>query len=374
MYYNYRMFLHTPALMKCGIVGLPNVGKSTLFNALTATASAQAANFPFCTIEPNIGTVCVPDPRLQQLAKCAGSQTIIPTKLTFVDIAGLVRGASQGEGLGNQFLSHIRDVDVIIQVVRCFENDDIIHVAGKVDPLDDIKTIETELILADMQSVEKRLGKKKPDDMHPLLIKAQQTLDQGLFASNTSWTAAERPLLEHLNLLTLKPIIYVGNCDESLPGKRLEDILRDPCIARLHQHATQTQRPMLIVCNQLEAELASFDPQERQEYLATLGQPETGLDKIIRCAYDTLGLMTYFTAGPKEVRAWTVSQEATAWDAAGVIHTDFQKGFIRAEVVSFDDYVRLGSVAKAKEEGRWYSHGKEYKVQDGDVILFRFNV
>jgi ribosome-binding ATPase len=360
------------ASMKCGIVGLPNVGKSTLFNALTRTASAQAANYPFCTIEPNIGTVCVPDPRLQALQACVGSQTLIPAQLTFVDIAGLVRGASQGEGLGNQFLGHIRTVDAIVHVVRCFSHDEIIHVEGSLDPIRDIDTIETELALADLDSIDKRLAKKKPDPNAALLEKARQLLVAGQWASQASWTAAEQPLLGQLDLLTLKPVIYVCNVSEETLAKA--DPQEDPMVQVVARRAEASGRSYLVVCSQLEAELASLDEASQRELLGQVGQSQTGLDKLVRCAYDTLGLMTYFTAGPKEVRAWTLSRKASAYDAAGCIHTDFQRGFIRAEVVAYDDYIRLGGSVKAREEGRLRSEGKEYPVQDGDVILFRFNV
>lgn len=354
--------------MECGIVGLPNVGKSTLFNALTATATAQAANYPFCTIEPNVGTVCVPDHRLSALALCTGAPLEIPTQLTFVDIAGLVKGASQGEGLGNQFLGHIRKVDAIIQVVRCFEHDDIIHVSGKVDPLRDIDIIETELMLADLQSIENRLAKKKQDELFPLLKKAQDILGQGKWACKAPWTPQEAEQLHRLDLLTLKPMIYVCNISET-PENNSPDL-----VASVEKYGQETGRPVIIVCNQLEADLAEFDAQEREVFLKEAGQTQTGLTKIIQCAYEVLGLTTYFTAGPKEIRAWTIQKGATSFDAAGVIHTDFQKGFIRAEVVAYDDYVASGSIAKAKEDGKWRSEGKDYLVNDGDVILFRFNV
>lgn len=352
--------------MECGIVGLPNVGKSTLFNALTATASAQAANYPFCTIEPNIGTVCVPDERLGLLAQKTGSATLVPTQLTFVDIAGLVRGASQGEGLGNQFLNHIRQVDAILQVVRCFEDENVIHVAGEVNPLSDIEIIETELMLADLQSLENRLSRKKKDEFHPLLEKAHATLAQGRFAIEAPWDEQEAKIVHRLDLLTLKPIVYICNTTEGNPDEGL--------IAQVKAHAAPLKRPVIVVCNELESQMAILSPQERQEFLTSLGMKETGLAQVIRAAYDILGLLTFFTAGPKEVRAWTVLKDATAFDAAGVIHTDFQKGFIRAEVISYDNYVSCSSVAKLKEEGKVRLEGKEYRVQDGDVMLFRFNV
>jgi GTP-binding protein YchF len=352
--------------MECGIVGLPNVGKSTLFNALTATASAQAANYPFCTIEPNIGTVCVPDERLALLAEKAGSATVVPTQLTFVDIAGLVRGASQGEGLGNQFLSHIRQVDAILQVVRCFEDENVIHVAGEVNPLSDIDIIETELMLADLQSLENRLSRKKKDEFHSLLEKAHAALSQGRFASEAAWDEQEKLIVHRLDLLTLKPIVYICNISENHTDEAL--------IAQVKAHAAPLKRPVIVVCNELESQMAVLSPPERSEFLTSLGIKETGLDQVIRAAYDILGLSTFFTAGPKEVRAWTVLKNASAFDAAGVIHTDFQKGFIRAEVISYQNYASCTSVAKLKEEGKVRLEGKEYRVQDGDVMLFRFNV
>jgi len=352
--------------MECGIVGLPNVGKSTLFNALTATASAEAANYPFCTIEPNIGTVCVPDERLALLAEKAGSSTLVPTQLTFVDIAGLVRGASQGEGLGNQFLSHIRQVDAILQVVRCFEDENVIHVAGKVDPLNDIETIETELMLADLQSLENRLSRKKKDEFHPLLEKAHGALSQGRFSSEANWDEQEKKVVHRLDLLTMKPIVYICNTSENHTDETLID--------QVKAHAAPLKRPVIVVCNELESQMSVLSPQERQEFLTSLGLKETGLSQVIRAAYDILGLLTFFTAGPKEVRAWTVLKDASAFDAAGAIHTDFQRGFIRAEVISYHNYVSCSSVAKLKEEGKVRLEGKEYRVQDGDVMLFRFNV
>jgi GTP-binding protein YchF len=353
--------------MKCGIVGLPNVGKSTLFNALTQTALAEAANYPFCTIEPNIGTVCVPDPRLHQLALCASSATVIPTQLTFMDIAGLVRGASKGEGLGNQFLNHIRNVDAIVHVVRCFQDEQVIHVEGSINPLSDIQTIETELILADLESVERRLEKKKPDPYHDLLVKALHVLEKGYPARSGAWTPSDIQQWPCLGLLTLKPMVYVCNVSE--------DGQKDQPLAQVVQaYAAERNSPCVVVCNQIEAELSCFDEEERKAYLEQMGQSETGLAKIIRSAYQTLDLQTYFTVGPKEARAWTIPVNATAFDAAGCIHTDFQRGFIRAEVVSFQDYVTYKTYARLKEEGKVRLEGKDYIVADGDVIVFRFNV
>lgn len=354
--------------MDCGIVGLPNVGKSTLFNALTATADAQAANYPFCTIEPNKGTVCVPDSRLQGLACHAGSAAVVPTQLTFVDIAGLVKGASQGEGLGNQFLSHIRQVDALVQVVRCFEGE-IIHVAGRIDPLADIATVETELMLADLQSLEGRLGRKRgSDELRPLLEKAYATLSEGKWARAAAWEDHEKQAWPILNLLTLKPMVYVCNVGE-------EDLLSDNVwVRQVREHAAQEGHKVLTVCSQLEAEVSLLPPSEQQEFLSAVGIKETGLSQIIRTTYELLDLMTFFTVGPKEARAWTIPKGSTAFDAAGVIHTDFQKGFIRAEVIGYGEYMECESSTKAKEEGKIRSEGKQYKVQDGDIILFRFNV
>ena len=351
--------------MECGIVGLPNVGKSTFFNALTATADAQAANYPFCTIEPNVGTVCVPDARLAVLAKQAKSSTIIPTQLTFVDIAGLVRGASQGEGLGNQFLSHIRKVDAILHVVRCFEDENVVHVSGVGHPLEDIAIVETELMLADLQSVENRLDRKKKDELFPLLQKAHQVLSQGKFARTALWEPQEQALFKRLDLLTLKPMVYVCNVAENRANPSW--------VAQVQAHGEKTHHVALPLCNQLEAELAPLLEEERSAYLRVLGMEETGLSQIVRAVAQELGLISFFTVGPKEARAWTLSKGATALDAAGVIHTDFQKGFIRAEVIHYLDYVTYGP-AKIKEEGKLRLEGREYPVQDGDVMHFRFNV
>lgn len=350
--------------MKCGIVGLPNVGKSKLFNALTSTARAQASNYPFCTIDPNIGTVAVPDKRLEVLAEKTKASRIIPADLTFVDIAGLVKGASKGEGLGNQFLSHIRQVDAILHVVRCFEGD-IIHVEGRVNPVEDIDIIETELMLADLQSVEQRLAKKKGDLFSPLLKKAYDVLCQGEFASTASWEKQDKE--QQLGLLTLKPMIYVCNTEEE-KEKSLH------FVEKVNKKAEEHGRPCLTLCHHLEAELAAFSAEEKRAFLQTLGWQEPGIDQVIRTSYAMLGLITFFTAGPKEVRAWTIANGTSAAEAAGVIHTDFQRGFIRAEIISYNDYVLYGNSGRAKEEGKMRSEGKDYIVQDGDVILFRFNV
>jgi GTP-binding protein YchF len=353
--------------MKCGLVGLPNVGKSTLFNAFMQTAVAQAANYPFCTIEPNVGTVCVPDYRLKELAQRAKSETCVPTQITFVDIAGLVKGASKGEGLGNQFLNHIRNVDAILHVVRCFEGD-VIHVANRIDPLDDIDTLETELMLADLQSLENRLAKKKLSPYHALLEKALAPLQNGHFASTAHWTDQEKKLWPCLDLLTLKPMIYVCNVAENdVKGQ-------SGLCGKVKAYAQSFNRDVIALCNQLESEISSFSPQDQSLYLSSFGLESTGLDHLIRSSYHTLNLITFFTAGPKEVRAWTIDNGGTAFDAAGAIHTDFQKGFIRAEVISYGDYVSHDSLANIKESGKIRSEGRDYSVQDGDVMLFRFNV
>lgn len=347
--------------MNCGIIGFPNVGKSTLFNALTATASAQAANYPFCTIEPNVGTVCVPDDRLSELAKRTLSSNIIPTQLSFVDIAGLVKGASQGEGLGNQFLTHIRQVDALLHVVRCFAGD-VVHVSGRVDPLDDIAIIETELMLADLQSLEKRLSKKKQvDDQLPFLKKAYDALSNGLFAS-----AVWQPEYPQLDLLTLKPMIYICNVGEDDLRAEIEWVSKVKAATR--------GRAVLTVCNQVEAEIALLPIIDQQSFLTAMGLKETGLSQIIRTTYEVLNLITFFTAGPKEVRAWPLLKGSTAFDAAGCIHTDFQKGFIRAEVIGYADYVAHNTAQAVKEAGKMRLEGKDYIMHDGDVVMFRFNV
>jgi GTP-binding protein YchF len=352
--------------MKCGIVGLPNVGKSTLFNALTQTAAAEAANYPFCTIEPNTGTVCVPDERLEHLAHRDGSRTIVPTQLTFVDIAGLVRGASQGEGLGNKFLGHIRTVDAIIQVVRCFHDENIVHVGGTIDPLSDIGIVETELMLADLQSLEARLGRKKKDESHPLLVKAHAMLQKGQWARHIQWEMHEKEGAQQLDLLTSKPVIYVCNISESNPDMAL--------VQRVQDYAKSVGCQSVVLCNELEAQIAQVAEAERQELLESMGMTQTGLATMVRTAYDVLGLLTFFTSGPKEVHAWTVQCGATAPEAAGVIHTDFQRGFIRAEVVDYASYIACGSDQKVRDEGKKRLEGKEYRVVDGDVMHFLFNV
>jgi GTP-binding protein YchF len=359
---------------KCGIVGLPNVGKSTLFNALTQTAAAEAANYPFCTIEPNVGDVGVPDPRLARLAEVAGSAQIIPTRLTFVDIAGLVRGASKGEGLGNQFLAHIREVDAVAYVLRCFEDEDIAHVEGRIDPISDADTVETELMIADMESLEKRReplakkatsGDKEARAQVALMDKALALVSAGKPARLAALTPEEERPFRQLQLLTAKPVVYVCNVDEaSIGGNALS--------AKVAERAKAEGAGCVIICAKLEAELAALEPAERAEYLEQLGLREPGLNALIREGYRVLDLLTFFTVGPKEARAWTVTAGAKAPRAAGTIHTDFEKGFIRAETIAYDDYVGLGGEQGAKAAGKMRLEGKEYLVRDGDVMLFRF--
>ncbi|MEO1569135.1 MAG: redox-regulated ATPase YchF [Pseudomonadota bacterium] len=362
---------------KCGIVGLPNVGKSTLFNALTQTAAAQAANYPFCTIEPNVGEVAVPETRLKALAEIAGSKEIIPARMNFVDIAGLVAGASKGEGLGNQFLANIRETDAIAYVLRCFEDDDITHVAGKVDPLADLETVETELMLSDLESLEKRKagvqkkahsGDKEAKAQLALIDKALAELGEGRPARYAQVSADERRAWQMLQLLTAKPVLYIANVDE---GSAADG---NDYSARIVAHAETEDAPCVVISAQIESEMALLDDEERSEYLESIGLEEPGLNRLIHAGYALLGLQTYFTAGPKETRAWTIPVGATAPQAAGVIHGDFEKGFIRAETIAFDDYVACGGETPAKEAGKMRAEGKDYVVKDGDVLHFRFNV
>jgi len=363
---------------RCGIVGLPNVGKSTLFNALTETAAAQAANYPFCTIEPNVGRVAVPDPRLDAIARIAKSAQEIETQLEFVDIAGLVRGASKGEGLGNQFLGNIREVDAIVHVLRCFEGGDVTHVEGRVDPIADAETVETELMLADLESLEKRVpalvkkaqqGDKEAKAQASVLGQALELLRDSKPARLTQPRDAEEKLaLDRAQLLTAKPVLYVCNVDE---GDAAEGNTHS---ARVFERARAENARAVIVSAAIEAEIVTMAPEDRGEFLADLGLEETGLARVIRAGYDLLHLITFFTAGPKEARAWTVEKGARAPQAAGAIHSDFERGFIRAETIAYTDFVACGGEAGAKEAGKMRSEGKDYVVQDGDVMLFRFNV
>ena len=363
--------------LKVAIVGLPNVGKSTLFNALTQTAAAQAANYPFCTIEPNTGDVAVPEPRLDKLAAIIPSKEIIPARINFVDIAGLVRGASKGEGLGNQFMANIRDCDAVAFVARCFIDDDITHVEGKVDPLSDLDTIETELMLADLESLEKRVSNlekraKAGDKDSALTLKlvnlALTELNAGRPARKAEVAAEDDKAWRMLQLLTSKPALYVSNVDEASAADG-NDMSRS-----VAARATQDGADHVAISAQIESEIAMLDPSERAEFLETLGLTEPGLNKLIREAYHLLGLQTYFTVGPKESRAWTIHKGDTAPQAAGVIHTDFEKGFIKAETIAYDDYIRLNGESGARDAGKLRQEGKEYIVKDGDVMNFRFNV
>jgi len=360
---------------KCGIVGLPNVGKSTLFNALTQ-AGAQAANYPFCTIEPNVGMVPVPDPRLQQLAAIVKPAQVVPTTIEFVDIAGLVAGASKGEGLGNKFLAHIREVDAVAQVVRCFEDPNVTHVSGKVDPAGDIEVINTELALADLDTVARAIGRaeraaksgdKEQKRLYELLLRVNEALDQGRPARVLALEAADQALLKPLCLLTAKPVLFIANVDE-------HGVRGNPLVETVRGIAAAEGAEMVVVCASIESEVAGMSAGEQMEFLGELGLDEPGLNRVIRAGYKLLGLETFFTAGPKEVRAWTVRIGAHAPEAAGVIHTDFERGFIRAEVIAFDDYVRHAGEHGAREAGRMRLEGKDYVVHDGDVMHFRFNV
>ncbi|MBD2168211.1 redox-regulated ATPase YchF [Calothrix sp. FACHB-156] len=363
-------------MLRAGIVGLPNVGKSTLFNAVVANAKAEAANFPFCTIEPNVGVVAVPDERLNVLSNIAGSAQIIPARIEFVDIAGLVKGASQGEGLGNQFLSHIREVDAIVHVVRCFENDDIIHVAGSVDPARDIEIINLELGLSDLAQIERRIDRTRKQARTSkdaqfeitVLEKLAAALNEGKSVRQVSLTEEEAEIIKGLGLLTNKPIIYAANVSE-------DDLATgNDFVEKVRQIAAPENAQVVIVSAQVEAELVELPEEDKADFLASLGVEEGGLKSLIRATYTLLGLRTYFTSGPKETRAWTIHAGMSAPQAAGVIHSDFERGFIRAETVAYDDLVTTGSMNAAKEKGLVRSEGKEYIVKEGDVMLFRFNV
>ena len=361
---------------KCGIVGLPNVGKSTLFNALTATAAAQAANYPFCTIEPNVGDVAVPDERLEKLAAIAKSADIVPTRITFVDIAGLVRGASKGEGLGNQFLANIREVDAIAHVLRCFEDDDVTHVEGRIDPVGDAETVETELMLADLESLERRIvplekkarsGEKEAKDQLALMMKAVTLLREGKPARLAELSNEEQEPFRQLGLLTAKPVLYVCNVDEASAASG-NTFSND-----VEEEARREGAGCVAISARIEEEVAQLPAHERDEFLAHLGLSEPGLNRLIRAGYALLGLITFFTAGPKEARAWTVTRGSRAPQAAGAIHTDFEKGFIRAETIAYDDYVASNGEAGARDAGKFRLEGKDYVVADGDVMHFRFN-
>ncbi len=360
---------------KCGIVGLPNVGKSTLFNALTQ-AGIAASNYPFCTIEPNVGVVPVPDTRLTKLAEIVKPEKVIPTTIKFVDIAGLVAGAAKGEGLGNKFLANIRETDAIAHVVRCFENDDVVHVAGKVNPISDIETINTELALADLETVEKSLLKSKKNTKsgdkaaiayEQLLERVREHLNTGALARTLNLNAEETALLYPLQLLTIKPTLYVANVEE-------QGFENNPLLEKVKAHAQKEGSAVVAICAAIESEIAQLKDSEKAEFLEALGLKESGLDQMIRAGYEILNLQTYFTAGVKEVRAWTTHKGATAPQSAGEIHTDFEKGFIRAEVIAYHDFIQYKGEQGAKEAGKWRLEGKEYIVQDGDVMHFRFNV
>ena len=361
--------------IKCGIVGLPNVGKSTLFNALTA-AEIPAENYPFCTIDPNVGVVTVPDPKLDALAAIVQPEKVVPTVVEFVDIAGLVEGASQGQGLGNQFLAHIRETHAIAHLVRCFENDDVVHVAGKVNPLHDIEVIDTELMLADLDTVQKvhqraeraaKTNEKAAVARRDALKKLMTALDEGKPARSVALAESDAEVLKELHLITAKPVMYIANVAENAPTE-------NPLVDAVRKHAAEQGAEVVVISAAIEAELAQLPEAERAEFLASLGLAEPGLHRVIRAAYKLLGLKTFYTAGPKEVRAWTVRREAAAPEAAGAIHTDFERGFIRAEVIGYDQYIARGGEPGAREAGELRLEGKTYVVQEGDVIHFRFNV
>jgi GTP-binding protein YchF len=367
-------------MLKAGIVGLPNVGKSTLFNAVTRTRKAEAANYPFCTIDPNVGIVTVPDSRLAVLAKIAKTAVLIPAAIEFVDIAGLVKGAAQGEGLGNKFLTHIREVDAIVQVVRCFEDPDIHHVAGAIDPVRDIETVITELVLADLETVQKRRDKGAKDAKRgdkaavaeaSVLGKLEPHLNAGKPAITLELTAEEKDLARSFFLLTDKPTIFAANVKES----ELATADANPHVNKVREYArTHIACETVVISAQIESDLVDLSPEEAQQFLKELGVAESGIGALIRSTYHLLGLRTYFTAGEKEARAWTIHAGDTAPKAAGVIHSDFERGFIKAETVAYDDLVQCGSIATAREKGQYRMEGKEYVVQDGDVLLFKFNV